>query len=391
LIKQTSFEERMSSIKNIIDYVKHEENGFGEKKFCAVDSLVLSQFAYLSFDMVVPGFSEKKKNAHIRIKDIFIEEKLPDIITQVRAPRNNKKLFAALARSPRFQNVAMNYYINEIDYEVEKQFSAVTFLLDENTAYIAFRGTDFTFVGWKEDFNMAFLSEIPAQAQAVKYLEKVAKKFHGSLIIGGHSKGGNLAVYASMMCKRSLQKRILAVYSHDGPGFKENILNSLQFQKIKNRVYKTIPQSSIVGMLLEHQEEYTIVKSNRLGIMQHDPFSWEIKNDNFHVLNNISSTSQSMNKALHDWLVKLSDTDRERFVDALYEIIKASNKTSISDFQKIKLKDINAMFKAPNNMDAQTRELLFQALKSLIALSVVNMKPHIEIPALQNHKSSEES
>jgi hypothetical protein len=378
----------MSSIKNIIDYVKYEVNDFDTKKFCAVDSLVLSQFAYLAFDVVVPGFSEKKKG--VRIKDIFIEEKLPDIITQVRAPRNNKKLFAALASSPRFQNIAMNYYINEIDFEEEKQFSAVTFLLDENFAYIAFRGTDFTFVGWKEDFNMAFLSEIPAQAQAVKYLEKVAKKLPYNLSIGGHSKGGNLAVYASMMCKRSVQKRIFAVYSHDGPGFKENILNSLQFQKIKNRVCKTIPQSSIVGMLLENQEEYTIVKSNRLGIMQHDPFSWEIKNDDFHVLNNISSTSQSMNKALHDWLARLSYADRERFADALYEIIKASGKTSISDFQKINLKDINAIFKAPSTIDTQTKEFLFQAFKSLIGLSVVNMKPHIEVPDFQTHKSSEE-
>jgi hypothetical protein len=192
------------------------------------------------------------------------------------------------------------------------------------------------------------------------------------------------------MCKPSVQKRILKVYSHDGPGFKENILNSKQFQKIKDRVSKTVPQSSIVGMLLENQEEYSIVKSNRLGIMQHDPFSWEIKEDNFHFLNYVSSTSQSMNRALHDWLSELSDYDRERFVDALYEIIKASNKTSISDFQKIKLKDISAMFRAPSNMDSSTREFLLQTLKSLIALSVSNIKPRIEIPVIQNHRNNEE-
>jgi len=284
----------------------------------------------------------------------------------------------------------MNYYIDEIDVKEEKQFSAVTFILDEENAYIAYRGTDFNFVSWKEDFNMAFLSEIPSQAQAVKYLEKVARKLHGNLIVGGHSKGGNLAVYAAMMCKPSVQKRILKVYSHDGPGFKENILNSKQFQKIKDRVSKTVPQSSIVGMLLENQEEYSIVKSNRLGIMQHDPFSWEIKEDNFHFLNYVSSTSQSMNRALHDWLSELSDYDRERFVDALYEIIKASNKTSISDFQKIKLKDISAMFRAPSNMDSSTREFLLQTLKSLIALSVSNIKPRIEIPVIQNHRNNEE-
>lgn len=346
---------------------------FSVKEFGEVDSLILSQFSYLFFDGIVPGLKDDKDA--VPIKDTFLAERFASMLHNVRVPDDNKRLLAALSSNPRYRNVGMNYYVNEIDIAAEKQFSAVSFLLDRNTAYIAFRGTDASLVGWKEDFNMAFLSEVPSQARAVQYLEKVSQHLPYDLIVGGHSKGGNLAVYSAMMCCPALQRRIAAVYSHDGPGFHDHILKSTHYQRIKDRVHKTVPQSSVIGMLLETQEDYTVVKSNRSGMMQHDPFSWEIGEDGFHQLQHITSRSQFLDKTLHDWLLKLPETDRERFVDTLYKVIAASNAATIAELQQIRLRDIKTMLAVAGNIDTETRKFLFNTVKSLIVLSIGNILP----------------
>jgi len=190
---------------------------------------------------------------------------------------------------------------------VEKQFCAVTIFLNEDTAYIAFRGTDVTLVGWKEDFNMAFKSPVPSQEEAVRYVAEVAENFKGKLLLGGHSKGGNLAVYVYAKLNRQLKDRIIKVYSHDGPGFKENAIDTLELESSQKIVEKTVPQSSVIGMLLESQEQYSIVKSNRTGLLQHDPFSWVIEGDHFIFVERLTKNAKYMDKSLHNWpLVRLN-------------------------------------------------------------------------------------
>jgi len=164
------------------------------------------------------------------------------------------------------------------------------------------------------------------------------------------------------------------VYNHDGPGFRENMLSSDRYAKISECIHKTVPQSAIIGMLLENQEDYTVVRSNRLGIMQHDPFSWEIDGDGFSRLDKVSGSAKFLDRALHNWLSELSDAERERFVDALYQIIKATNAATIYDFKELGLKDISRIITLAGNLDADTRRFLFDAVKSLIVLSVKNIR-----------------
>ena len=212
------------------------------------------------------------------------------------------------------------------------------------------------------------MDEVPAQTRAVKYINALAPKLRKrAIIVGGHSKGGNLAVYAAAKCKQTVQKRIKAAFSHDGPGFRPRLLESAQYKNIKEKVSKTVPQSSIIGMLLEHQEEFTVVKSNKSGIMQHDPYSWEIVEGSFVTLGEMTKSAKIIDRALSGWLAGLSDADRERFVDTLFQIIKESGAATVYDLESIKLKSV---MKITGRLDPDTRKFLNDAITNLIVLSL---------------------
>ena len=208
-------------MKNIIDYVTEQNDSFQKKEFNAVDSLVLSQLAYLHFDGFVPGITGMAEP--VSIEETAGSENIDALFRGVRDSDSNRRLFGALAESPRFRNVRMTYYVNNIDFKTEKQFSAITYMLDDGTAYVAYRGTDATFVGWKEDFNMGFISPVPSQEEGVKYLNTVGGLVSCNLKVGGHSKGGNIAVYSAMKCHQHIQNRITRVFNHDGPDSGRNL------------------------------------------------------------------------------------------------------------------------------------------------------------------------
>ncbi len=356
---------------NIIDYVEKEMDGFAEKTFSPVDSLVLSQFSYLDLGASVSGFAEDGQD--VKLCELLRAEHFDRMFGGIRDPANDKRLLFALAASPRFRDMRIRYYVDELDTGLEKQFAAMTFFPDGKTAYIAFRGTDATFVGWKEDLNMAFMSPVPSQEAAVSYVRSVAQRFRGGLIIGGHSKGGNLAVYSAMMCAPSIQDRILRVYSHDGPGFKDDVFQSEEFRRISSRIDKTLPQSSLVGMLLENQENYSVIKSTRFGIMQHDPFSWIVEDGHFCVLEELSASAHYMDKTLSEWLGRLSAGERERFIDALYEALEADGISTFEEFGAEWQKNVPAVLTAIRDSDPETRKLVFQTLKELAVLAVKNI------------------
>lgn len=360
-------------MNNIINYVKKEMNGFETKKFNSVDSLVLSQFSYINFEHLVPGFTNDLSS--VCIGDLLKAEHFESMFDGVIFVENNMNLLFALAASPRFRNIKMSFYVNKLDFKQEKQFSAVTYQLDDETFYISYRGTDMTFVGWKEDFNMAFKSPVPSQEEGVEYLNTVGERIFGRLHVGGHSKGGNIAVYSAMNCNLEIQERIINVYSHDGPGFKDSIFQSQQFLNVKDKIFKILPQSSIIGMLLQSQESYKVVESTRWGIMQHDPFSWVIKNGDFHYVKNISNSSLNMNKTINQWLGKISDEKRELFVDALYQALNSTNAKSINNFTEVRIKEFAMILKAFRSIDPETRKFLSETIRDLIVLYVKNLNP----------------
>lgn len=350
----------------IVEYVRQNLNTLEQQPFHEVDSLVLSQLAYLQLGCLVPP---RGKWGSIPLSQLHRAEYFPQLLHHVREPEKNRQLLAAACASPRFRNMRLCNFVDERDLREEKQFVAVTFLLGDRQRYLAFRGTDADVVGWKEDFNMAFKSPVPAQKAALEYLTYAVRTSRDKIILGGHSKGGNLAAYSAIHAPINVQDRIAACYSHDGPGFKDPLNTHLGFLRVQQRLHKTLPQSALVGMLLEHQENYSVVKSDRVGLMQHDPFSWQVEGDRFVRLEEISAGARYVNTTLNNWLKTQTDEQREKFVEILFGVLETGSIHSFAE-EEWDWQQIPALLEALKNIDAETRRVLLQTFKELALLAV---------------------
>jgi len=314
---------------NFLDYLKWRGDlTFAQTPFNPVDAVILSQLSYFPFDGIVQGIDSKD--------GILLGAAMETLISKIdkKPQRNEQKksimmfpddefLVRALSVSERFKNCELRGYVNMIDTEKEIQFSAVC-LITGNLSYIAYRGTDMTIVGWKEDFSMCFNDVVPAQLEAVKYLEEISGRIKGPLQIGGHSKGGNLAVYAASHCGEKTRGRITHIYTHDSPGFQRRTIESGGFIQIRNKICSFVPQSSVVGMLLEHGNDYSVIRSNQIGLMQHYLYSWEVAHNDLIYVSKISHASRFMDKTLNNWINGLDAKSREQFFDALFNILNAT-------------------------------------------------------------------
>lgn len=242
---------------NIFDYMNWRDLPLKQVEFNEIDNLILARLSYFPFD----GYLNQGEK--ITVKEAYQRYKEQGTTGRI-LQQEDIELYPILASSTRFGNMILTSYSNKIDPIQEKQFSAITIEMEDDTLYVAYRGTDNTIVGWKEDLNMSFSELVPAQTDAVAYLENVAKQYQNKKIrVGGHSKGGNLAVYAAAFVNPEVQKKIINVYNNDGPGFCDKVINSESYQNILNKVHTYIPQTSIIGRLLNHQEKTTILKSTR--------------------------------------------------------------------------------------------------------------------------------
>jgi len=363
---------------NMMDYLDWRGDiTLDQSPFNEVDNLILAQLAYLNLDFIVPpAISEDSitiREACERYFAMYDEEKLKSFgyLIRVTAP-----LLKKLGNSRRFAHARLGKFVNLLDKNQTKQFSAVQIWLDDGTIYIAYRGTDNTLVGWKENFHMSFTTPVPAQFEAVRYLEDTAGDAGVPLRLGGHSKGGNLAVYAAVRCRAPIRSRILEVYNNDGPGFDARMTRSAEYQGMLGRIRKIVPQSSIVGMLLEHEEEYIIVRSTQNRFMQHDAMSWEVLGPQFVHVDTITEESRLLDMALKSWLKSMTRTQREQFVDALFQVFEAADVKSFQDFSQYKWRKASALIKAlnqsPENKEVLTRtfRLLFREGKRVFLQSL---------------------
>ena len=341
-------------MKNFLDYLQDNNKTFKESSFNSIDSLILAYLSYFHFP-----------NTLTRLKDLDISK-----TTKV---EKNREFIKRVVTSNRYKDIESCFYVEDTNDLIEKQFSAVTFLLPNNTMYISFRGTDSTLTGWKEDFNMAFMLPVPAQKEALNYVEKVTKLIPRKFYIGGHSKGGNLAVYAGCNLSNSLSTRIIKIYSHDGPGFIKEFLTTSNYQNIKDKIEKIVPSSSIIGMLLYTNENYKIIKSSARGILEHDPFSWLINENNFIILKKLSDGTVFTNKVINDFLSSLSKKEREIFIDSLFTVLKSTNLTTLDEISK------NFIVKLPNiliaiyKLDDVNKKYIIKTIKALIKSCLTNL------------------
>lgn len=347
---------------NVIAYVKnYGDYTFMEKPLNDVDSLVLCQLSYLKFDGLVP--SPKQHLKAVSLRQIAADEEADALFLDKRYEEPNRALFEAVRRSRRYRRLKMNYYVNYIDTKQETQFSAITFFLEDGLIYIAFRGTDETLIGWKEDFNMAFQSPVPGQQYAAEYLESVAGKFSQCFCLGGHSKGGNFAVYASLFCRKEIKERIQKIYSMDGPGFLPEILKKEEYAEIENRIIKILPHSSLVGMLFETSPKCKVVESRSFGLLQHDPYSWLIEGDDFLYVKGIYSSRRFADDTLNTWICSLEPKKRRFLIDTFYQVISASEAENLIELTADWKKSMAGMFAGFMEVDEDTRRMLISLMK----------------------------
>lgn len=358
---------------NIIDYVKTEFRSFAEHPLGPADSLVLSQLAYIDFSGLVPPLTRKLKT--VRFFDCLRSELFSNMLRGTTYPDKNRDLLFAAAASPRFRELGLTAYVSEFDYEEETQFSAISFLLPDRSLYLAYRGTDNTIIGWKEDFHLAFVFPVPAQKRALQYLMHIADVNSGELILGGHSKGGNLAVYAAFSAPEPVRRRLKKVYDHDGPGFKEGALDCEGYREIADRIEKTVPQSALVGMLLEGHKKYTVVKSSRIGLLQHDPFSWKIKDGGFITTEEVSDAARYFNRTLRDWLTTLSPEEREKFTELLFGVLDVGEAKTFAEIDREWKKNYAAIFSAIRETDPEMKEFIGELLRDFGSLLIQNLRP----------------
>lgn len=349
---------------NIFDYMKWRDIELRKVEFNEIDNLILSRLAYFPFDNII------KKDEEITLKeayDRYKKMKKSGIILQ----KEDIDFFPILANSVRFGRIQLSNYVNKIDKIEEKQFSAITVILPDETLYVAYRGTDNTLIGWKEDFKMSFSDTVPAQIDAVKYLNKIAKKYKNKIRVGGHSKGGNLAVYASAFCLKSAKEQIIQVYNNDGPGFNEKITDSQEYKSILNKVHTYIPQTSIIGRLLNHEEKTTILKSTQLGILQHDLYTWQVLGDKF-VEDKLTNSSEFIDKTITNWLLEVSPEQRSEFFDTLFEILQVTNAETFSEISTKWFSNAKKMVKTYQKLEPKSKEILNKTLNALFKIIVSN-------------------
>ena len=347
---------------NIEDYLKWRGDiTFDIDPFNEVDNLILSELAYTDFGGIVSESKEEVvslKKACERFFELHTEKEIMDSVMNVKvAPF----FMRPMLETKRFEKLKLCAYVNEIDNDTQVQFSAVTFLLPDNTYYVAYRGTDASIIGWKEDFNMSYLYETPGQKRAVEYLDENFRLCRKDLRVGGHSKGGNFAVFASAFCRESIQRRIINVYTNDGPGFRDEILSTEGYNRILPKIISTVPEQTLIGMIQGNKLNHRYVKSNEKGIMQHDATSWQVIGNHFEYATR-STETDIMDKSLTDWLSGIPDEKREKFVDILFDTLMAGGANTTDEFVAGGIKNMNEVIKSLRDLDVEDQKFMWDII-----------------------------
>jgi len=397
---------------NIIDYARTETRDFDALAFREADALVLAQLSYDDVPECVPrlaGVESRYGTLHDRVKEFDPRHPIRSMrmlrkppfggVTIARAddelhhgsavpdhdvenvglvdPQVTHDFYHAIAANPRFSGIEMGAFLEEFDGDEQTQFAAVTYRLPSGMLVVAFRGTDDSLVGWKEDFNMSVRCPVPSQTQAVEYYRSIDERASSpfaarpaSIALGGHSKGGNLAVYTAM---RTQSPHIARIFSHDGPGFMREVTQSAAFKAIEPRVEKTVPEASVIGMLMSTVSRYDIVETNVSGIMQHMGLNWRIDDGEFVTKPELSPVSRLLDRTLDAWMEQFTNEERARAVDQCYDIIASAGYTSFAELADHMGEALPVIAEAARKTDEATRSLILNIIKALPATAAKSL------------------
>ena len=349
---------------NIMDYISWRGDlSFEQSQFNEVDNLILACFSYVNLD----GISAVTKQKGIGLKKLTKEFMKLHTMKELEADKSFIRLapfmMMEMAKSVRFGKCVVRTYVNDSVTEAEQQFAAMEIVLEDGTSYVSFRGTDDTIIGWKEDFNLS-TGVVPAQKRAIEYLQKISEHTDGMLRVGGHSKGGNLAIYGSVMCK-SAHEKILEIYSNDGPGFSREFQELPEMKEMMPKIVRIIPEYSIIGTLLEHEKEPVIVASSSKGLLQHDAFSWEVQGPALVRRDSLNKTALRFIEILHKWIDGMDTEQKRLLIEDLFATLQASGYENLSEVQSGGLKSLAAMVKRVEKFAPESRGMMQELLTAI--------------------------
>ena len=357
-------------MKNMLDYIKEFGHvSFEERAFSEIDALVLTELEYLPLEKVVP--SDENGENFVTVKEIaeYMQEhkkalfdENPMMITEER-----HEVSQVIADAPRFQSLKFFGVVSVWDKDTTKQFAAVTVEVEPSVRLVVFRGTDETLIGWKEDFLMTYSPLVAAQTDAKEYLAKQASLFDGDLMVSGHSKGGNLAIYAAATQEEDVQLRIVDIFCFDSPGLYRSVLETKGYQNIVPLAMRYIPQDSLVGLMLESEVPYVIVKSNATGAMQHSAMTWEIEDGQFIKMEKLTKNSQLNDQTFKKWTESVSDEELELFWNVFFELLFSVGIDTVNDLYGQFMHYVQEFLKAAGDMDEEKRELLTRIALLLVS------------------------
>lgn len=346
---------------NLFDYLLWRGDiSFERDPFNEIDGMILSRFVYAPFDGIVSDSVRERITIEETCKKLLLIEDLQQKILNL----EDIHLYQALAESNRFRNVELCNYRNTIDHDTETQFAAVTAKIMDGFYAILYRGTDNTLIGWKEDFNMAFQFPVSGQIHAKEYLEDTGLRIRGKCVLTGHSKGGNIAVYAGAFCNHAMKKRIERIYNYDGPGFTGEVLETKGYMEIKDRILTFLPQGSLFGMLMQRLEESYVIHSEAMnGLLQHNMYTWEVIGRSFVEEAGLTKGSQMVDRTIKAWVEQMSTEMRERFVESLYAIVAKTNVNTIPELGEHWMANAKVMSVSMKNMDPSMKQVISEGMK----------------------------
>ena len=366
----------MKRVRTVHDYMQWRGDlTLEQDPFNEVDSVILGMVSFLDFSGIVPAPGEAGTVAFRHAVDEFDAIPGKDRHFGVIIPDETLDLAREAAHCPRYADARLFAFENQVDESREMQFAAVTFLLSDGTLFAAFRGTDDTIVGWKEDFNMSFMSHVPAQDRAAAYLNTVARQYPGGIRTGGHSKGGNLAIWSVVHADEDVRNRVIRAYSNDGPGFSREMLESDAYRTMRDRCITFVPQSSLVGMLMEHDENYRIIRSAQTGLMQHDPFSWDLERNHYVYLPERSLFGEHSDSAMRLWTESMTAEEKQILVRDLFEVLESTGARTLTELDENRVKNLTTMYKTVAGYDKSRRKRMNQLLGRLLAAQVEAVLP----------------
>ena len=350
----------------IFDYLKWRGDlSFSDVRLCEVDAVIFAMLTYIDYGELCAGRELLLCEA---AEDYCKDGKYGEVDLGLIMPSKQiNKMFCLAAKTRRFGGIRITDFIEDTRKDDDCQFSAVTFHLPARQMVIAFRGTDDTIVGWKEDFCLSFLDEIPAQRLAVEYLESMAKKYPDErILLTGHSKGGNLAAYSAVKCSPETKKRISRAYCNDGPGLSSETVSSPEFKQIQRKLSVILPQSSYIGVLFEKGEKFHVVNCRGKGVFQHDPYYWELDGPNFIKLTELSKQGKRNEEQFRRGMSRMTIEEKKEFVETFFSLVESTGATTLSEFAEGGPKRLITLIRGYSGLDKPKRELMLSLLRRLL-------------------------